>query len=138
MTEPRDSVSLPGGWVLLSPAGARVCAGALNLLEHYGRRDGGQRSPDFVATQRTLAAALSDVDLSTSVTHVVADATFPRLLDPVGTATAALMLGITRHGVADLCRRGVLTTAVRQGRSWLVERDEVASLAAERRREEVA
>jgi hypothetical protein len=134
------AMELPGGWVLLSPVGTLVCAGALARVEQYARRDGGRPSSSYTATSQVLRRAAqharTGVDVSTPVAEETSGAPWTRMLDPVDTAAVAQVLGCTESNVRDLCRRHVFASAAKWGRVWLVERDEVEALAARRGRGE--
>ena len=114
----------------ISEAAGRDILSALDMLDRIARGRGQQLSPRVAAIRRDLASCLSR-----AVTRV--GRSDDALADALGaewavtdTTTAAAELGITRDGVAWLCRNGNLR-ATRVGGRWLVDGP---SLAEYRRR----
>jgi hypothetical protein len=141
----RVGVSLPGGWVLLSPASALYCDRALALAVKAARRDRISMPAEVRALVMLLANALATSGLpapevpngaesapsrrSGSIPVVSsADTLGPRFVD-VG--SAADLLGITDRGVRDLCSRGALPGEKFAGR-WLIDEVDLEAYARQR------
>jgi excisionase family DNA binding protein len=141
MVPDRVGVSLPGGWVLLSPSSVRHCDRALALAVRAHRRDHLPLPAEVRALLSLLASASETSALP--VTEVLAGAegsrsrrlglgsaasstgSPPSLVDA---GSAARLLGITDRGVRDLCSRGALQAEKVAGR-WLIERADLAEYA---------
>ncbi|MEV8510835.1 hypothetical protein [Dactylosporangium sp. NPDC051484] len=133
---------LPGGLVLLGPAGTLMFWRALVTAETAARRDGIRAPADVAAVRRLLEVAARDARSAVSgSTEVPPPADLARFettsgvrLDPIGTGEAASLLGCGQRNVRDLCRREVFASAQCRSGVWTIERDEVL---ARRGREQV-
>lgn len=131
---------LPGGFVLMGPSGVLLAARALAIAERVASRDGIRTPGDAEALRETLLAAVADARRSRSGSEEVplsdgvsASAVSSMVLvDPVGTADAAVLLACTPRAVRARCRRGALASAVRSGKAWLIERHEIEGEVAAR------
>ena len=127
---PASAIAEVSRSLAISEAAGRDILGALDTLERITRGRGQLLSPRVAAIRRDLASCLSR-----AITRAGrSDAAFTDALGAecavTDTTTAAAELGITRDGVAWLCRKGKLR-ATRVGGRWLVDGP---SLAEYRRR----
>ena len=116
----------------ISEAAGRDILGALDTLERIARGRGQKLSPRVAVIRRDLASCLSRACTR-------AGRSDDAFADPLGaesamtdTTTAAAELGITRDGVAWLCRNGNLR-ATRVGGRWLVDGPSLAEYRRRRR-----
>jgi len=130
------ATALGGGMVLVGPIGVLRIAAALAASVEVTSRLDGIRPPavvvglrelfDAAAAEARRAAASGSAELPRSAAPSSSGAsTAPVVVDPVGTAEAAELLGCTTRNVRDLCRRGVFETAAVLAGGWVVSRREV-------------
>ncbi len=129
------AIALGGGQVLLGPIGSLLVDRALAIAQVDGRRNGLRPPATFTALQaileRAAAEARSTAGGSAELPHAADPAsstTSPPssvMVDPVGTATAAKLLGCSARNIRDLASRGVFETATVRGGCWWVERQEI-------------
>jgi len=127
--------ALGSGVVLVGPVGVLRIAAALAAAEATGRRDGVRPPSVFVelralfegaAAEARRAAARGSAELPrTAAPSSSATSTAPVVVDPIGSAEAAELLGCTARNLRDLCCRGVFDTAQILAGRWVVSRREV-------------
>ena len=124
VTEPRAEITPRGAYLLLH---------CMADAEKWWKRNGGGGPAGW----RELYVELGRVAIAAGMMPMLpgrpavesAQATFA---NPIGTTQAAHLLGITPRGVRDLCVRGVLASAAKRSRGWVMERDEVLARATQR------
>lgn len=129
-----DLLVFRGGEVL-------VGTGAVPWMRHLMQRAvaasrvNGARDLDAEAFLEAFTAAQNRARCSapgTARLPLGADLRPSMLIDPIGSEEAALMLGCTPENVRRLCRREALGAARLVGKSWQIERAEVAARMHER------
>lgn len=141
-TTPRGLVlPLGNGQLLLGPEATLLLSMSLRAAERVGRFDGVQPTRAFMALRHLVDQAAAEAASAVGTTDLprageMSSSAAPvriGLANPVGTAEASLLLGVSDRAVRDRCRRGVFASAVLQGRSWLIEAEEVQAAALGRR-----
>lgn len=132
MTAEPDPVAtpLPGGLVLLGPAGVLVVAAALGKTRQAAKASGYYLRSDspFQALQRVIevaAGSASRTGAGTTGIRSEADGAVSARVDVIGVTEAAVILGCTPRWVRARCERGGFVTAHRRGRQWRLARREV-------------
>jgi hypothetical protein len=130
-------LALLGGQVLLGPRGVLLLAMSLRAAERVGRHDGVSPTADFVALRTLVERAAAEAASAVGRADLLDKTGMSRsseplrvgLVEPISTAEAATLLGMSARAVRERCRRGAFTSAVLMGRAWRLESAEVTAAA---------
>jgi hypothetical protein len=136
------AMPLPDGHLMVAPRAVLWLYGAFEDWCRVASRDGGRLSPAARELRQALACAASSARRASSAeragfaeeTGKVSRLDDTRQLthtDPIDSGEVAAMLACTPQWARRLCANGTFVTAVKRSGSWQVERDEVATWAAQ-------
>ncbi len=139
MTDVSYGLNLGHGQVLLGPAGVLVVARSMAFVERFGQRTRGRPTVEFSTVRQIIEAGAAQVraeafpyETGNFPPAAGVAASGRSVVDPIGVAEMAKLLGVTPQWARTLLRRGAFASGQLTSGTWLVDRDEVlASLAGQ-------